>query len=153
MTGGVSRKCSVILVGFMGAGKSSVGRAMAERLAWTFEDLDIRVERRELRTVAEIFGECGEAYFRRAECGALQELLEEVDGQDKIIALGGGAFAHEATRKLIESAKLETVFLDAGVDELWLRCTRQAEAQEIQRPMLGSRGDFAGLYETRRPDT
>jgi shikimate kinase len=152
MTGSVPRKGSVILVGFMGAGKSSVGRAMAERLEWTFEDLDTRVEQSELRTVAEIFRERGEAYFRRAECAALQELLGEVDGKNKIIALGGGAFVYEATRKLIESAKLSTVFLDAGVDELWIRCTRQAEAEEIQRPILGSRDDFAALYETRRPE-
>jgi len=88
----------------MGAGKSTVGRALAERLGWGFEDLDQRVERRERRSVAEIFRDSGEAEFRFAEQRALQQLLTEViEGTDqvrnRIIALGGGAFAHEATAR------------------------------------------------------
>ena len=66
---------AVALVGFMGAGKSSVGRALSEQLGWMFEDLDERIERRERRKVAEIFRESGEAGFRKAEHAALRELL------------------------------------------------------------------------------
>ena len=63
---------SVFLVGFMGAGKSSVGRALGQRLNWIFEDLDDRIQAREGRTVAEIFRDSGESEFRRAEHAALR---------------------------------------------------------------------------------
>jgi shikimate kinase len=140
----------------MGAGKSTVGRALAERLGWGFEDLDQRVERRERRSVAEIFRDSGEAEFRFAEQRALQQLLTEViEGTDqvrnRIIALGGGAFAHEATASLIAAAGVPTVFLDAGIEELWARCTQHAKEQGAERPMLGSSSGFRDLYEKRRP--
>ena len=72
------RPDAVFLVGFMGAGKSSVGAALGRRLNWIFEDLDDRIERRERRTVAEIFRESGEPAFRRAERSALQDVLEGI---------------------------------------------------------------------------
>jgi shikimate kinase len=136
----------------MGAGKSSVGKALAERLGWAFEDLDQRIERRQGRSVAEIFRNSGEAEFRRAEQEALQELLAEVfAGCKHVIALGGGAFANEATARVIAHAGIPTVFLDAGIEELWKRCTQQATEQGIDRPMLGSSLSFRELYEKRRP--
>src|SRR6202051_3487646 len=69
---------AVFLVGFMGAGKSSVGRVLAQRLNWIFEDLDDRIEAREGRTVAEIFRDSGESEFRRAEHAALEQVLAEL---------------------------------------------------------------------------
>ena len=143
---------AIILVGFMGAGKSSVGRILAERLGWTFEDLDDRIEQREKQKVAEIFGNAGEAGFRRVEQEVLQELLKALrSGAEKVIALGGGAFANESTIGLIESVNLPTVFLDAGVEELWGRCQRQSAEQGTNRPLLGARDGFRELYEKRRP--
>jgi shikimate kinase len=143
---------AIILVGFMGAGKSSVGRALALQLGWEFEDLDSRVEQRERRSVAEIFRGSGEAEFRRAEHGAMQELIAEVSaGSEWVIALGGGAFAQEVTSSLIEASKIPTVFLDADADELWARCTRQAREQETERPLLADALGFRELYEERRP--
>jgi shikimate kinase len=151
MSGGVPRR-AVILVGFMGAGKSSVGRALAQRLGWTFEDLDERVELRTGKTVAEIFRECGEAEFRRVEQEQLEELLQEVrGGSKKVIALGGGAFAQAGCAELIRAEELPSVFLDAKVEELWERCTRQAKGQGWQRPLLQSAEGFRELYEKRRP--
>jgi len=70
-----ARVRAVILVGFMGAGKTSVGRALGGRLGWRFQDLDERVQAREGRSVADIFRESGETEFRRAEHAALRELL------------------------------------------------------------------------------
>ena len=94
----------MILVGFMGAGKSSVGRAMAEQLGWTFEDLDDRIERREGRKVPEIFRDSGEAGFRRAEHTALKELMQELQAApEKIVALGGGAFVQKKNAGLLEA--------------------------------------------------
>jgi shikimate kinase len=152
MTDRLLQMRAVILVGFMGAGKSCVGRALAGQLGWAFEDLDERIERREKETVARIFRKSGEAGFRRAENAALQELLEELrGGSNKVIALGGGAFAHEQNSSLIEGVKIPTVFLDAGVEELWERCERQAAEQGMDRPLLGSREGFRELYDKRRP--
>jgi shikimate kinase len=140
---------AVILIGFMGAGKSSVGRALGETLGWTFEDLDERIERREGRTVSEIFRESGESEFRRAEHAALKGLLGELGaGAKKIVALGGGAFVQKRNARLIEAGGISTVFLDAGVEELWQRCQQQ---RGTERPLLGSLEGFRSLYEARRP--
>ena len=139
---------AVFLIGFMGAGKTSVGRALGERLGWAFEDLDERIERRERRTVPEIFRESGESEFRRAEHAALKELFSELSaGAEKIVALGGGAFVQEHNARLIEAASVPTVFLDADVEELWRRCREQ----RTERPLLGSLESFRSLCEARRP--
>jgi shikimate kinase len=141
----------VFLVGFMGAGKSSVGRALGQRLNWAFEDLDEWIERRERRSVAAIFRDSGEAEFRRAEREALESLLHELHGGvARIVALGGGAFAQPGTVALLSEAGAQTVFLDAPVEELWRRCREQASEAEVERPLLSSMDSFRQLYETRR---
>lgn len=143
---------AVVLVGFMGAGKTTVGRALGEQLSWMFEDLDDRIERCERRKVAEIFRDSGESSFRRAEHVALKELLEELkSGPEKIVALGGGAFAQDKNAKLLQSAGVPIVFLEADVEELWRRCSRQAKQDGIERPLLKSLETFRELYEARRP--
>ena len=142
---------AVFLVGFMGAGKSSVGRALAQRLNWVFEDLDDRIQSREGRTVAEIFRESGESEFRRAEHAALQQVLEELrGGVARIVALGGGAFVQEENAALLNTSGVPTVFLDAPVEELWQRCCTQANQSGTERPLLRSLEEFRKLNETRR---
>jgi shikimate kinase len=139
------------LLGFMGAGKSSVGRALGIRLGWAFEDLDDRIERREQRKVAEIFRDSGESGFRRAEHAALKELLGELKpGAERVIALGGGAFVQQNNARLMEASGVSTVYLDADAAELWRRCREQAEQQGVQRPLLGSAESFQELYDDRR---
>ena len=141
-----------ILIGFMGAGKSSVGRALGKQLGWPFEDLDEQIERREQRMVPEIFRESGESEFRRVESAALKGLLEQLQaGTRKVVALGGGAFAQEHNVRLIAGANIPTLFLDAPAEELWERCRQQAEQQEIERPLLGGIESFRDLYRSRRP--
>jgi shikimate kinase len=141
----------VVLIGFMGAGKSSVGRALGEFLGWAFEDIDERIERRERRKVQDIFCDSGEAEFRRAENAALTEVLSEFRaGAGKVIALGGGAFVQRHNARLIKAAGVPTVFLDAEVEELWQRCRQQAEREGIERPLLGNLESFRGLYNARR---
>jgi shikimate kinase len=143
---------AVFLVGFMGAGKTSVGRALGDRLRWVFEDLDDRIERREGRTVAEVFRASGERGFRRAERIALQEVLEELrSGGSKIVALGGGAFAQKGNATLLTRARVPTVFLDAPVEELRRRCERQRTTSGTERPLLSSPERFSKLYQTRQP--
>jgi shikimate kinase len=136
----------------MGAGKSSVGKALAAKLGWTFEDLDDRVERREKRKIHEIFRRAGEAEFRRSERVALRQLLDELRTRaHKIIALGGGAFAQNRNARMIKAAGIPTLFLDASADELWKRCAVQHGAEGLERPLLGSLASFRALYEDRRP--
>jgi shikimate kinase len=136
----------------MGAGKTSLGRALADHLGWAFEDLDERIELRERRKVHELFRDFGEPEFRRAEHAALKELLNELQtGTGRIVALGGGAFAQNRNARLIAAGGIPTVFLDTGVEELWRRCRQQAEEQELDRPLLGDLEKFRDLYEVRRP--
>ena len=136
----------------MGAGKSTAGRALAERLECAFEDLDERIARREGRTVPEIFRDSGEAHFRRGERAALREVLDELGaGAEKVVALGGGAFGQLANWRLIEASGVPTLFLDAPVEELWRRCRGQAEAEGARRPLLKSLNEFRELYQARRP--
>ncbi len=142
----------MFLVGFMGAGKSTVGRTLSQHLNWVFEDLDDRIERRERRSVATIFRDSGEPEFRRAEQAALQSLLEELHGGvARVVALGGGAFVQLENAALLRAAGAPTVFLDAPVEELWRRC-REQESQEAaaERPLLRSVESFRELCEARR---
>ena len=144
---------AIFLVGFMGAGKSTVGLALSETLNCAFEDLDDRIERNEGRSIAEIFRTSGEAEFRRVERKALEQILQEVAGETaetKIIGLGGGAFVHAGNAALLNAAGAVTVYLDAPVDELWRRCSRQAKGQEFKRPLLQSIEQFRALCEDRR---
>jgi shikimate kinase len=141
----------VFLVGFMGAGKSSVGRALGQRLNWLFEDLDDRIMLREGRTVAEIFRDSGEGEFRRVERAALRSVLEELrGGGTRIVALGGGAFVQPANAALLKGAGLPTVFLDAPADELWSRCCKQASDSGVERPLLSSHDRFSEMHAARR---
>jgi shikimate kinase len=139
--------CAIVLVGFMGAGKTSVGRELGRRLGWPFVDLDDRVEAREKQTIAEIFRSSGEAEFRRAEHDALEELLKEVEGGPRVIAVGGGAFAQAENTSLLDATMAATVFLDASVDELWKRCGDDP----TERPLRRDEQIFRQLYESRRP--
>ena len=142
---------SVFLVGFMGAGKTSVGRALGQRLNWIFEDLDDRIQSREGRTVAEIFQDSGETEFRRAEHAALEHVLQELRGGGaRIVALGGGAFVQKENAALLKAFSAPTVFLDAPIEELWQRCCTQASETGAERPLLRSVEQFRKLYETRR---
>jgi len=134
----------------MGAGKTSVGRALGEKLNCAFEDLDDRIERSEGRTIAEIFRASGEAEFRRVERTALCGLLEELaDDETRVVGLGGGAFVQKENEELLGASGVLTVFLDAPVEELWQRCVKQSSEQELQRPLLQSMEQFQKLFDGR----
>ena len=138
---------AIFLVGFMGAGKSSVGRALGEKLGWRFEDLDTRIEARAGCSIAEVFRRQGEEGFRELEHAALRELMIQLEsGVPFIVALGGGTFVHAANELFFESPGMATVYLDAPVDEIWGRCQDGTE-----RPLRRDRAGFQQLHERRRP--
>ena len=145
--GGIMSVRAVVLVGFMGAGKSSVGRELSQQLGWAFEDLDDRIEAREGRSVEQIFSESGEATFREAEHLALQELISELKSEPRVLALGGGAFVQNNNAELLASSGLPTVFLNASPEELFRRC----EEQGANRPLRRDRAQFFELYKKRLP--
>ncbi len=137
---------TVFLVGFMGAGKTSVGRALSRRLGLSFVDLDDRIQNRQGKTIEQIFAESGEAEFRRLETAALRELLGELGRSPCVGALGGGAFVQPDNAALIEEAAVHSVFLDAPVEELLRRC----EQEQKERPLRRNPKQFRELYATRR---
>lgn len=138
---------AVFLVGFMGAGKTSVGKSLARQINWPFEDLDERIQQGEGRAIHEIFSESGETVFREMEHHALRELIAELNDRPRVVALGGGAFAQERNAILLRQPEILSVFLDAPVEELFHRC----EQEQIQRPLHRGKEQFNKLYESRKP--
>jgi shikimate kinase len=137
----------VVLIGFMGAGKTTVGRALAKRLRWPFYDLDDLIEQRQRQSIPRIFASAGETAFRQAESAALHALLQEsASAGDLILALGGGAFVQEHNRSLLEQAGAITFFLEAPLEELRRRC--QSERKE--RPLARQEERFAELFAARQ---
>ena len=140
----------VVLTGFMGSGKTTVGRALAERLGWQFLDLDTEIERRDGRSVPQVFAESGEAHFRHLETSALAGLLGQRRG---VLALGGGAPEELGNRLLLEQTpRTAVVYLAAPLETLIARCERDdARTGAAGRPLLAEAGQrFAvrrHLYE------
>jgi shikimate kinase len=130
----------------MGAGKTSVGQALATVLGWRFVDLDARITAKTGRTVAQIFELDGETVFRRMEHNELRELLAELGEVSTVVSLGGGAWMQSANVAAVQGASLPVLFLDASPDELWQRCL----PEQGTRPLLQSESEFRRLYEARR---
>lgn len=128
---------TVVMVGMMGAGKSSIGRRLASRLGMAFADADTEIEQAANASIPEIFETHGEAYFRDGERRVIQRLL---DGPQKVLATGGGAFIQPETRTAIQE-KGVSVWLKADRDLLLQRVKRRSN-----RPLL-NRGDPAEIIE------
>ena len=133
----------------MGAGKTTVGRALAKSLRWNFLDLDDVIEQREHKDVAEIFALFGEPAFRSMESEALEALLQDRQaGGDLVLALGGGAFVQKQNRDALISAGAITVLLEAPLEELRRRC----QAEQKARPLARQDARFNELFAVRRAD-
>ena len=137
---------SIILVGMMGAGKTTVGRALAREIGVPFYDSDVEIETRSSMKIEDIFEKFGEDYFRQKECEVIRNLL---DGQTCVLSTGGGAFIQEATRNVILQHGI-SVFLNADLETLYERVSRR------KRPMPLLQGaepyqKFCQLLELRNP--
>jgi shikimate kinase len=134
----------LVFVGFMGCGKSRVGRCVAERLQRDFVDLDDSIEDRAGRTIPEIFTEQGEHVFRHLETEALAAHL----GADHpVIATGGGAWLSERNRALSRAAGAVSVFLEVPWEVLLERLSRHPE----KRPLFTDPASARRLYRERLP--
>ena len=130
----------IVLVGFMGAGKTTVGHLLAERLGLPFTDSDEVIEQRAGRPVRQIFAEDGEPAFRTLEHQVIAGLL---DGPALVLALGGGAAEHPGTRDRLAAA--EVVYLQVGYEQAMRRV-----GGDPGRPLL-ARPDLAATYQRRLP--
>ena len=139
------RVSRLILTGFMGAGKSTVGAILARDLGWRFLDLDQVIEANSRRTIAEIFRDEGEAEFRRLERQAVQQLSKD---EEIVLALGGGTVEDGSTRSLlIDSPGNCLVFLHAELDDLLARCRVEGKV----RPLLAAPEALAARHTLRLP--
>jgi shikimate kinase / 3-dehydroquinate synthase len=132
----------VALVGFMGAGKSTLGPKLAERLGRSFVSVDEVVVDRTGRTVRELFDQDGEAAFREREEEAAADVLSR--REPVVVELGGGALGSARTRTAL-AASAFTVLLDTSVDEAWQRVAGS------DRPLAQDEAVFRALFEERRP--
>ena len=136
----------ILLLGFMGSGKSTIGQMLAARLDRPFVDLDDRIERKEGRPISEIFRQQGEPAFRALETQVLTELLSEMQRTPgDVVALGGGTFAQAGNRQLLETFGGLTVFLDCPLEELEHRCR-----DYTHRPLAQDPTAFRALYHERQ---
>src|SRR5690242_6454241 len=134
----------IFLVGFMGSGKTAVGRELAAQLGVAFVDLDARVEEEAGKSVAALFQEEGEAAFRAREARALRA-LEAAFPQGVVVATGGGVGA-DADHRAWMAARGRTVWLDASLDAIEARVRRDGA-----RPLFGDAAEVARLLAARRP--
>ncbi len=129
----LKRTPGIYLVGFMGSGKTTIGRCLADELGWSFVDLDADIEAEQGTSIAQIFDTRGEEEFRRIETAAIQKRVRMIEkGRPMVVALGGGAFAERGNYELLEN---NGISVSNGSD----------------RPLARDPEKFRELYESRRP--
>jgi shikimate kinase len=135
----------IIITGFMGAGKTTVARALARRLNCRMADLDLLVADLEKRSIPDIIRNDGEEQFRASETVALRLALKRKTAS--VVALGGGAWTLERNRALIAEHQCLTIWLDASFELCWKRIT----SSSLARPLALNRQAARRLYRERLP--
>jgi len=145
----------VCLTGFMGSGKSTIGRLLAAQLAWHFADLDEEIEKSCGLSVSQIFAQKGEAVFREIEHECLGRVLGAASARNSrlVLALGGGTFTQARNAALLRDSGrapanpgAAVIWLDCPADELLRRCVLMGD-----RPLFRDEASFRKLYEERLP--
>jgi len=137
------RRKLIYLLGFMGSGKTTVGKLLARALGWPFIDLDSVIEAGQGLSIREIFENSGEAFFRQVERAALTEASKS---EPAVIALGGGTFAQPSIVEFIRAYGGTTVWLDCPPEVLRLRCEGITN-----RPLFRDAESFTKLFWERMP--
>lgn len=146
MTLKLKRTPGLFLVGFMGSGKSTVGRSLAEELGWCFFDIDEEIEQDQKTTIAQLFSERGEDAFRELESNALRRRVTYIEaGNPCVVALGGGAFVQQRNWEIVENNGV-TVWLDCPLNVI-----RSRLGDLSTRPLAADPVAMAKLFEARRP--
>jgi len=138
----------VCLTGFMGSGKSTVGRLLARQVGWRFVDLDELIETRARLEIPEIFNRFGETVFREMESQAFFHVLGESGerGLPTVQALGGGTFAQPGCAERLKALSIPVIWLQCSPQLLLERC-----ATMVNRPLFRDEASFRQLYEQRVP--
>ncbi|HUI81350.1 MAG TPA: shikimate kinase [Bryobacteraceae bacterium] len=140
----LKRTPGIYLVGFMGSGKSTIGRLLAHRLGWSFFDTDEEIEHAEKMSIADIFDQRGEPEFRRIEVAIVRQHVGWIErGRPAVLALGGGAFAQPENRQTLQDRGV-TVWLDCPFETVSRRV-----AQAAHRPLARNPNELAELYRSR----
>ncbi|HYP14548.1 MAG TPA: shikimate kinase [Bryobacteraceae bacterium] len=141
----LKRTPGIYLIGFMGSGKSTIGRMLAEEIGWRFVDLDEDIEHEQHKSIPELFRLAGEAEFRRLETEAIAKRVRHVRcGIPTVIALGGGAFTREENIEMLNENGI-TVWIDTALSV----CRRRVNMSE-HRPLARDPQMFEQLYHKRR---
>jgi shikimate kinase len=141
----LKRTPGIYLVGFMGSGKTTVGRMIADEIGWRFADLDDDIETAQRASITHLFNTLGEEAFRTMEHDALVRRVRSVEaGHPLVLALGGGAFTRPENVALTSENGI-SIWLDATFDVVSKRVS-----QSLHRPLARDAERFARLYETRR---
>jgi shikimate kinase len=141
----LKRTPGLYLVGFMGSGKSAVGRLLADELGWPFADLDEDIEKAHGVSIAEIFDQRGEQAFRGMEHEALRKRVREIEcGRPMVLALGGGTFVDPVNQKLLEERGV-TLWLDCPLARISTRLEGQTH-----RPLARDPNKLRQLHDERR---
>ncbi len=141
----LKRTPGIYMVGFMGSGKTTVGRSLARHLGWRYADLDEDIESKAQKTIPEIFDEMGEQLFRRLESEMLQRRVHDVArGVPWVLSLGGGCFAQEQNFDLIQNHGV-SMWLDAPLEMIKARI-----AGSSHRPLARDPQKFEELFNSRR---
>jgi shikimate kinase len=135
----------IVLTGFMGAGKSTVGQLLAQRLNWRFVDVDDEIEAVAGATIGTIFARHGELWFRELEHQTIRRLAIS---DQVVLALGGGAIEDHRTRSLLlEADATRLIHLEAALETVLLRC----QGTETLRPVLQDEANLEARYNRRLP--
>jgi shikimate kinase len=141
----LKRTPGIYLVGFMGSGKSTVGRLLAERLGWHFADLDEEIETQQGTSIGDIFDQRGEEEFRRIETEALRAHVRRIErGRPTVVALGGGTFVQAANFDILENHGV-AIWLDCPLETV-----RRRVALASHRPLARDFERLEVLYATRQ---
>jgi shikimate kinase len=139
------RTPGIYLTGFMGSGKTTIAKLLADRLGWEFLDLDQEIEAEQRITIPELFETRGEEYFRQLETEAIRKRVHKVrSGCPTVMALGGGAFLRQENYELLSGHGIT----------VWLDCPLELARKRIEgcsnRPLARDPKKFAELYEARK---